>query len=194
MKIYFSAAVIFNDQRGKYYERIVKTLESVGHKVITYGVTKTNLTKINGQTEEELIEHYKKVVKWISESDLVVVEASFPSTLHIGHEIGLALDKGKPVVILYEKGAKPFFLSGNESDKLLLTEYTEANLEKSVTDVIEYAAEQADTRFNFFVSPSIVSYLDWVSKKRRIPRAVYLRRMIEEDMRSNKEYNEGGDE
>ena len=60
MKIYFSAAVIFNDQRGKYYERIVKTLESVGHKVITYGVTKTNLTKINGQTEEELIEHYKK--------------------------------------------------------------------------------------------------------------------------------------
>lgn len=193
MKIYFSAAVIFNTERGKFYERIVKSLESSGHKVISYGVTGKSISKINGQTEDELVDHYKKVVKWITESDLVVVEASFPSTLHIGHEIGLALDKGKPVVILYEKGAKPFFLSGNESDKLLLTEYTDSNLEKVVEDVIDYAAEQADTRFNFFVSPSIVNYLDWVSKSKRLPRAVYLRKLIEEDMKNNTAYNEGTD-
>jgi len=190
MKIYFSAAIIFNEKRGKIYSQIVKTLSDSGHKVLTYGVTDSNIDDIMDQSEDKRVEHYHQVTRWIAEADLVVVEASFPSTLHIGHEIGLALEKGKPVIVMYEKGFSPFFLTGNSSDKLFLVEYTNATVSMVLKDAIEYASEQSDTRFNFFVSPSIVNYLDWVSKKRRLPRAVYLRKLIEEEMKNNTDYNE----
>jgi hypothetical protein len=54
--------------------------------------------------------------------------------------------------------------------------------------VFDYLSDTQDVRFNFFISPQIGNYLDWVSKNKRIPRAVYLRRLIEEDMKNNKEY------
>ena len=77
-----------------------------------------------------------------------------------------------------------------QSDKLQVASYNDNNLDEVLTLSIDYASEQVDTRFNFFVSPLIVNYLDWVSKKKRIPRAVYLRRLIEQEMKANPEYNE----
>jgi len=62
-----------------------------------------------------------------------------------------------------------------------------------VANALDYVSSAQDVRFNFFISPEIGRFLDWVSKKRRLPRAVYLRKLIEEDMRNNKEYNEGSD-
>ena len=37
-------------------------------------------------------------MKNISKADIVVVEISFPSTVNVGHELSLAMEKGKPVV------------------------------------------------------------------------------------------------
>ena len=63
---------------------------------------------------------------------------------------------------------------------------------KELKDVLKYAVEEAknqlDVRFNFFVTPEILSYLDWITQRRRIPRAVYLRKMIEDDMKKNRDY------
>jgi hypothetical protein len=142
------------------------------------------------KTDEQRIKYYKQVLAWIASSDVVVLEVSFPSTLHIGHEITLALDKGKPVVALYKKGFEPSFFLGLEHEKLLWVEYTDADLEKSLTDSLDFALQQSDVRFNFFISSQIGIYLDWISKNKRIPRAVYLRKLIEEEMQHNSEYNE----
>jgi hypothetical protein len=49
--------------------------------------------------------------------------------------------------------------------------------------------ENIDTRFNFFISPKIGNFLDWIAKKKKLPRAVYLRKLIEDDMDKNKEYS-----
>ena len=45
---------------------------------------------------EDRVNGYKKMLDMIDKADFSVFEASFPSTLHIGHEITLAIDKGKP--------------------------------------------------------------------------------------------------
>ena len=188
MKIYFSAALIYKDKRGKSYDRIMDSINKSGHKLLNYGMEREVLD-IKQQDSNQFRNHYKSVLKWMNQSDLVVVEASFPSTMHIGHEISLALDKGKPVVVLYEKGFSPFFLEGADKDKLILSEYNSENLEEVLSDAIEYAASQQDVRLNFFISPAIGNYLDWISKEKKIPRSVYLRGLIEKDMEDSEEYN-----
>lgn len=125
---------------------------------------------------------------------MVVGEVSYPS-VSVGYLISMALDLGKPTILLYKGKSEPNLLSSLVSDKLQVLNYnSKAELEKELSSSIDYASQQADVRFNFFISPQIGLYLDWISKNKRVPRAVYLRRLIEEDMRSNTEYNEGSDE
>ena len=85
---------------------------------------------------------------------------------------------------------KPHILQYQGQEALYFVEYTDTNLEKVLEEYIEYAKEHSDTRFNFFISPQIGTFLDWISRKKKLPRAVYLRRLIEEDMKLNKEYDE----
>jgi len=191
MKIYFSAAIYAKDKYGKYYDQIVTTLEGLGHTVQHQHITGTgvNLEKLKDTTPDHRERFYKQAVRWINQSDITVFEASFPSSLNIGHEITLCLDKGKPVVVLYKKGFDSVFLNGLHSDKLFLVEYDDDNLVETVKDSIDYAKDQSDTRFNFFLPPSLMSYLDWIAEKRKVPRSVYLRELIERDRERNHEYN-----
>ena len=70
-----------------------------------------------------------------------------------------------------------------------LREYNGLDLREVIKRSLEYLSEQMDTRFNFFISPKIGSYLDWIAKKKKTPRAVYLRKLIEKEMKENKEFN-----
>src|SRR5690606_31809809 len=126
---------------GEYYRRIVEHLKRKDHKILSDHIMNQNLDKIFSQTDPEKVDHYKKVLKWINQADVVVAEASFPSTVNVGHEISLALEKSKPVVVLYKKGHAPIFLEGIQSEKLFITEYTDNDLEQVVVDSIEYAAD-----------------------------------------------------
>lgn len=185
MKVYFTASISQQVSYSSYYDRIIQALEKLGHSVQHQHITGKSMDNLKVQTDEEHHEHYKRVLKWISNADVTVVEASFPSTLNIGHEISLALERGKPVIVLYKKGQKSYFLDASESDKLIALEYDDVNLEELVSEGLDYAKDQADTRFNFFISPRHVSYLDWIAKTKRVPRSVYLRGLIKTDMEKN---------
>jgi hypothetical protein len=190
MKVYFSASIVQKEQFGHNYDQIVRILLDMGHAVEYKHITEKTLDQIKSSTHEDSNNFYKKVCRWISQADLVVVEASFPSTLNIGHEISLALEKGKPTIVFYHKGYESYFLPGLKSDKLFLVEYEDRDLPDLVKETVNYAKDQADTRFNFFMSPSHINYLDWISQHRRIPRSVYLRDLIEKDREKNKEYGD----
>lgn len=195
MKITFIASHTQKNELSKYYHRIVAQLEKLGYEVFTgslFSEKGTDYDSLKGHKERE--NWYQQCLKDIQKSDLVVVEISYPSTANVGHELTYALDIGKPVLALYKSERDPVFLSGRNDDKLFLYAYTDKDLEVIVESGIELATTVQDVRFNFFISPQIGRYLDWVSKNKRVPRAVYLRRLIEEDMRGNKEYNEGGNE
>lgn len=188
MKIYFTAAIYQSNELGENYKRIIKALEDEGHTVVHYHTENMSMDFVKHQTEEERIAHYRETQKRITEADIVVAEASFPSTLNIGHEITLGLNKGKPVIVFYKEGRDSFFLHGLNSERLFLVEYSDKGLEDVVRDSLEYAKDQSDTRFNFFISPSLSHYLDWISQHMKIPRSVYLRRLIEEDRDQHPEY------
>jgi hypothetical protein len=189
MMVYFSASIYQRKEYGAYYKRIVSWLENKGYKVKHDHITSApDLEKISKSPKEENEAYYKNAVKWMMNADLIVIEASFPSTLNIGHEISVGLEKGKPVVVMFEKGKSSAFLDGLNSDRLLLIEYDDANLEEMLEEAVDFAKNQADTRFNFFISPRHSTYLDWISQHRRIPRSVYLRNLIKRDMEENPDF------
>lgn len=190
MKIYFTAAVLNKPQYGGYYERIVKKLESMGYEVYSDHILKYDVNAIVNQPKEELASFYSEMTKMVSSSDIVVAEVSFPSTVNVGHEMSIGIDKGKPVLALSLVGKKPVLFWGMESEKFYSIEYTDRDLEGMVEMSIEALKDQQDTRFNFFISPKHQHYLDWVAKHRKIPRAVFLRNLIDEEMYQDKGYME----
>lgn len=187
MKVYFTGSISGRDKYLKNYQAIVDDLRNRGIEVFEDTISPTKEYIYEEITDQDKIKYYQTVLKWMNQVDVVIAEAS-TSSLSIGHEISLALEKNKPVVVLYAEGKAPHFLVGVQSEKLQLIKYDLNNLQKVLDEALEYAIAQQDTRFNFFVSPKIVSYLDWVAKNKRLPRAVYLRKLIEDEMRKDKEY------
>lgn len=188
MKIYFTGAISHvSPEIRDYYKKIIAILEKLGHSVIASYSEERDRKVISAQTEKEAIAIQTKLSKWRKQATLVVVEASTPS-FGVGQEIASALSDNQQVLVLYLRGKKPNILTYQGRDLLYLVEYQEENLKSQLTEYVEFAKTNSDTRFNFFISPRIGSYLDWVSHRKKLPRAVYLRKLIEEDMEGSSEY------
>jgi len=188
MKIYFTGSLHNKNIDPELYLKIVNLLKNEGHVVQYDHIIDKAINTLETQTVVQRQEYYRKLSKWLTNCDAVVCEISYPSTINIGHELTLALDKDKPVLALYQEGREPGIIQGIDSEKLILADYTEDTISQVLKYGLEEISGQIDVRFNFFISPKIGNYLDWVSKKKRIPRAVYLRRLIEEDMKKNKDF------
>ncbi len=66
---------------------------------------------------------YERDVGWIEESDCMVAEVSTPSH-GVGYEIAYALDRGKPVLCLYQQDVKVSkMLTGNSQATLQIRPY-----------------------------------------------------------------------
>jgi 2'-deoxynucleoside 5'-phosphate N-hydrolase len=188
MKIYFTASVSHaKPENRELYNKIVSILETLGHTVIARHIQHKDAEIITHQSDKEAASVQSKMSKWRKQAALLVAETSTPS-FGVGQEIAEALADNRQVLALYLAGKKPNILTHQGRDLLYLVEYTPENLQAQLTEYIEFAKTNSDTRFNFFISPQIGTYLDWVSHKKKLPRAVYLRRLIEEDMTANTDY------
>jgi hypothetical protein len=188
MKLFYNASLTGKKLFLREYEAIyavIKETEKITmlHSPVLVGTPE----KVVAETISQASAYFKKLQGWIKEADVCVFEASYPS-MGVGYEIAMAMQLGKSVIVLHLPDKKSEVLSGLTSDKLQMIEYTIETLSVILKKALAYAVEQQDTRFNFFVSPRIINFLDWIAKKKRIPRAVYLRRLIEEDLKKNKDY------
>ena len=193
MKVVFIASQAQSAELANNYKKINDALESHGMDVFS-GHLFTNVNDSDLVNKKQIEAWYKEVITHVRGADTIFVELSYPSTVNVGHILTYALDSGKPVVALYKTDREPFFLRGRVDDKLVLLEYNDNDIKEVVANALEYVSSAQDVRFNFFISPEIGRFLDWISKKKRLPRAVYLRKLTEEDMQASKEYSEGNDD
>lgn len=193
MKVYFSTSIgQMTDQTRASSLRILSYLKNKGHRIISADllVKMPSLAQLQAQTAEQALVAQKNIRRLKKQADIIVFEVSKPS-LAVGQEINIALSLNKPVIALYMAGKAPHILRDEAGDLLILSEYTDADLEDTLKDALEYAISHQDVRFNFFISPFIGRYLDWVSENKKIPRSVYLRSLIEDDMARNPDYKPG---
>lgn len=180
MKIYFTASIVGKKDYLSNYLKIIDFLQSQEHKVTSDHIIKASENQIDTETHEEREKFHKQLKKWIMEADCVVVETSFPS-ISVGFEISLALNLGKPVLILYIKDA-PSLLSTYENEKLMCTQYKINGLKNILEDFLNYVHGKSQHRFTFFIGSRIANFLEETSRKKHLPKSVYVRGLIEREM------------
>lgn len=189
MKIYFIASSRLVSIEPKLYEKIYGKL-AAGNKMLSDKVlkwTKKGLIDIQKAPLKLKVDNYKESINCVKKADLVVMEVSGHS-MSIGYLISKALEISKPVIALYKKGHAPSFIKGIMDPKLIITEYEDETVLRTLEEGINRAKSLVDVRFNFFVSPKILSYLDWVAQKRMVPRSVFLRNLIDREIKKDREF------
>jgi len=181
MKIYFSTSLRAKKLYQKNFEKIYKIIEDLGNKHTSDFILEAEPESFYKRSGKAFTRFYDKLTKQIRKADICVFEVSLHS-LGIGYCVNLALDMGKPVVILHVKDKKPVLFQGIKDKRMQIYEYNLNNLERVLKDALEIAKDAMDIRFTFFITSKINRFLDWISKTKKIPRAVFLRRLINEAM------------
>ena len=188
MQIYFVASSRLVDKDKDIYAQMYKTI-SLEHKMVSDKVwkwVKSGVTDLRGD-EQAKKENYNETLKAINKADVVIMEITGHS-MSMGYILSKALEINKPVIAMYRDDAEPVFIAGIGDPKLVMAAYNSTNVEKVIWESLKKAKSLIDVRFNFFVSPKILTYLDWVGQKRMIPKSVFLRNLIEREMKKEREF------
>jgi hypothetical protein len=178
MNVYFTASIVGKKDYLRNYLKIIDVLKAKNFIVQSEHIIDTTEPEIHMKTREERLRFHRKLETWIQKADFIVVESSFPS-ISVGYEISLALQYRKPVLILYSVGDPPSLFAYHNDEKVVCEKYTYDTVQGIIDEFITFVRGAADTRFTFFVTPQIAAYLDKVSKKEKMPKSVYLRKLIE---------------
>ncbi len=189
MKVYFTASLRGKGDFEANYELIADSIKELGYVMVSNHVFENDSASVVSQSKIEASVSYRQLLGGIKKADVFVAEVSTQS-LSVGHEITQAINLGKPVVLLYVGDRRPTMLFGSGYSKLQMIQYDEKNCRQPLEKALEEAKKGIDVRFNFFVSPKILSYLDWVAKTKKLPRAVFLRNLIEREMKKDKAFRE----
>ncbi len=191
MKVFFTGSprALKDTQMRAEHEAIYKAIEKIGATHLSRLVINADPDVFYRANQDDVLKHYNNTIECVKKADVVVAETSMQS-MSMGYLVEKALSMNKPVVVVHRVGAPPFFFSGIEDDRLQILEYSVGTAESVIQKAFEYAINQQEVRFNFFISPAIGRYLDWISKVKKIPRSVYLRALIERDMRENTEFED----
>jgi len=163
------------------YQHIVGLLKSKGVNVTDEHILNVSEKDIQLQSKAKRLAFHEQLEEWINASDFLVAETSFPS-ISVGYEISMALDRGKPVLLLYSEGDPPSLFAYHENEKIICEKYTAESLPAIITDFLQFVRGEADTRFTFYISSKQAAHLAKQAKKQRVPKSVYLRSLIEKDM------------
>jgi hypothetical protein len=174
MTIFFTASMHGKPRYEANYQALVERLKKLGHKVKAEHIMDISLEEMNAWSDAEDQRYHKKVADSLKRADAVFAEVSYSST-SVGFVIATALQAGKPTVIFYSGEEEPHLLRSLEqlSDKVEVVRYNSLDeLKDEVPFALEFAMNAQDTRFNFFITPDLVNYLNWISKTKKTPRSV----------------------
>ncbi|MCZ7397345.1 MAG: nucleoside 2-deoxyribosyltransferase [Candidatus Methanoperedens sp.] len=103
MKIFFAGSIRGGRQLIPTYQYIIRFLKYRNYTVISEHVAAEGLEKVEAKMSEQEI--YEKDANWIKVCDRVIAEITVPS-IGVGYEICHAVKHQKPVLCVYQEGAK----------------------------------------------------------------------------------------
>ena len=103
MKIYFCASIRGGRQLADSYEKLIIMLQEHGQVLTEHlGSDEIIENKDRVLTDKQI---HDRDMDWVRESDVVVAEVTVAS-LGVGHEIGRAIELGKPILCLFRAGSE----------------------------------------------------------------------------------------
>jgi len=134
MKIYFSGSIRGGREHAGAYEAFVKLLSNYG-EVLSGHIGDVGLPD-TGEDGKDIDSVFKRDVKWIKESDVIVADVSVPS-VGVGYEIGIAESLKKPILCLYQRDSAKQ-LSGMIEGNKYLTLYVYSDVGDAVRQLKEH--------------------------------------------------------
>ncbi len=188
-KIFFLAPMQKSSVDSRFYQQVIDFLSKKG-----YGVTSDYLFFDKAKQNKILLENlafHKRFTKQLKKVDFLCVDVN-NQRVSLGYYLALALEWGKPTIVLHKRGQKLNLLRAlEENEKLFICDYkTIEDLKDELPMLLRFCADQQEIRFNFFISPKQQNFLNWVTKTERVPRSVFLRELIDKHMDANEEYIE----
>lgn len=185
MKVFFNASLAGRIKHLNEYKEITTTIRQLGQDIIADHVMRRDYKKVNKQTKKEHEQDFQIARKGIYESDIMIVEGTFPS-VGVGYLIGLALDLYKPVLILY-LNTPHGLLIGDPNRLLTVCRYSLKNKNK-LKQMIQAFVKKAENkvlkyRFNLMINNNQNKYLEETAMRERISKAELLRGLIDEKMK-----------
>lgn len=181
MKVYFSYS-----PRGDHHfaQLIYDAIKELGHKHVSTFVKDIDPESFYQAVEKEWKNRYLNSVRSIEKADICIFELTIPSTAS-GQLAQLSLNKFKPTILLYRKGAHPHFSAGLEETekRVQILEYSEEDLKDVLKYAFDMAEEYLNTRFTLLLPRDIVNYLNQLKKDGQ-SRSEYIRDLIKKDMSS----------
>lgn len=182
MKVFFTASVSAKEKYLREYLNVINYLSVKGYDVKFNHIVESTESQIQHQAKEETLKFHSNVETWIKNCDFMVADTSHPS-VSVGYEISLALRVGKPVLVFYGAGGPPSLLAAYKDEQLVAEHYTENTYKNTIDNFIKFISSKNDLRFTFFITPAIATFLDEIVVKEKTPKSVYIRKLIEEDIR-----------
>lgn len=113
------------------YHYIIRFLKYHKYTVLSEHVASEALEKVEERMSEQEI--YEKDANWIEECDRVIAEITVPS-IGVGYEICHAVKHRKPVLCVYQEGAKASaMVLGNTSGYITAKSYSD---KKQLDDIL----------------------------------------------------------
>jgi len=187
MKVFFGTSPRIKTSYPDSIHLIYKIIKDLGYSHTSNWVDRVDPKSFYEMTSIELENHNERILKELKSADICVFDTSLPS-LSVGYLINMSIDLSKQVIVLTQSDSPSFVLGWVKSDALFLVKYTTENVVKLLKELLKKAEDNSDVRFNFFVSPKILNYLDFVAKHRMVPRSVFLRNLIEREMKKDIEF------
>jgi len=195
MKVYFTSSTAELFKYRKYYYAIRDFLVDENHVLTRDWLKKTEDVIDSGNVELNNIKDiYKSCMTAIDEADVVIIEDTV-SNFSTGHQITIALQKQKPVLVLWKgekhRHFKKMFIHGIESDILEVSQYTLKNYKEIISVFInKYSNSQQRNRFHLVLNNLERNYLDWVQFNQGKSRTKIIRsglnKIIDEDVEYRK--------
>jgi predicted DNA binding CopG/RHH family protein len=188
MKVFLNASPRGAKDFGEFYQKIYDELQKLGYYHVNDEIIKLSYDEFKDQMKkgrEAQVDLYNRKIKAIKSADICIYETSFHS-LETGFLVNKSIEQGKPTIVLYYKEQVPYFISGIEDEKLIVKEYNDKNVKRMVKESIDVARERRDKRFNFFISPKLLEYLERASSNEGVTKSKFIRNLITDHMRRTK--------
>jgi len=191
MKVFFTCTTLEFEKYKKYYYAIRRFIISENHILTRDWLLNIKLhPKKFEETRNGSEEIYNFTMKAANEADCIIVEDTV-SNFSTGHIITFALQRNKPVLVLYLKNSKEGYFAKNlihgiKSDYLQVSEYTLKNYKKVIRSFLKkYNNAKEKNRFHLVLDNVERNYLDWAQFNHKESRTKIIREsirhMIEQD-------------
>lgn len=186
MKVFFSVSPKAKSNLGKIYKTLYDEILRLGYTHVSNEAVAEDSDSFYNEMEqggkEKHEDLFKEKIKSIQSADINIFDVSVPG-IGLGFNVEKSLELNKPTVVLFYEKNTPYFLSGIDDEKLVLKGYSDKNHKKVLREALEIARERRDKRFNFFISPKLLEYLEKASNAEGITKSKFIRNLIVRKMR-----------